>query len=326
MSKPPDNHPNSKNDEPFLSRWARRKKLKPVPESVKTQTTASGESASPSGDTAWSSSTDEAVVDSDIVMDYVMQESRTGDSIQSDVVDESQTSDVVTVEGIQDSTTIDTVGESGAQTESAEPEIVLSDEDMPPIETLTKDSDVSCFLNKGVSEALRKKALRHLFMLPAFNIRDGLNDYDEDYTTFEPLGDTITSDMKFHAARKAREEEERQLALQQENPDAELDEAQQSQSQPSEAESESESADAEVDETDDESNAKETDVSETEEEDVVAANADDTSHVDTEVDQTEHAVEVQDESIATNPSVLELAKKPELSAEHGPASADTEVT
>jgi len=97
--------------------------------------------------------------------------------------------------------------------EHDEEELLLSDEDMPPIDTLSKDSDVSCFFNKGVSEALRKKALRHLFMLPAFNIRDGLNDYDEDYTVFEPLGDTVTCDMKFHTARKAKIEEERRLEL-----------------------------------------------------------------------------------------------------------------
>ena len=80
-------------------------------------------------------------------------------------------------------------------------EPLLTDADMPAIESLTADSDVSAFFNKGVSAALRKAALRYVFQQPKFNIRDGLNDYDGDYTVFEPLGDTITSDMKFHAAR-----------------------------------------------------------------------------------------------------------------------------
>lgn len=85
-------------------------------------------------------------------------------------------------------------------------EPLLSDADMPPIESLTADSDVSGFFNKGVSAALRKAALRYVFQLPRFNVRDGLNDYDGDYTVFEPLGGIITSDMKFHAARKERDQ------------------------------------------------------------------------------------------------------------------------
>ncbi|MCW8885607.1 MAG: DUF3306 domain-containing protein, partial [Motiliproteus sp.] len=67
------------------------------------------------------------------------------------------------------------------QTESVE---ALTDEDMPDIETLTEDSDYSGFLSEGVSEALKRKAMRKLFHLPEFNIRDGLNDYDDDFSIF----------------------------------------------------------------------------------------------------------------------------------------------
>ncbi len=89
--------------------------------------------------------------------------------------------------------------------EATESELVLTDEDMPPLDSLHAESDFSPFFNSGVSKELRQQALRHLFRMPKFNIRDGLNDYDEDYTYFEPLGDTVTCDMKFHAARKERE-------------------------------------------------------------------------------------------------------------------------
>ena len=109
------------------------------------------------------------------------------------------------------------------EVEASEEEPLLCDEDMPAIETLDSSSDLSCFFNRGVSEKLRQAALHHLLRLPAFNIRDGLNDYDEDYTVFEPLGDTVTCDMRFQAERKARlaEEEEaaRQAELQQDNPE-----------------------------------------------------------------------------------------------------------
>ncbi len=95
--------------------------------------------------------------------------------------------------------------ELSPESAAAEQDVVmLSDADMPALETLTDKSDVSAFFSKGVSAALRKAALRHVFRQPVYNVRDGLDDYDDDYTYFEPLGETITSDMKFHAARKER--------------------------------------------------------------------------------------------------------------------------
>ena len=103
--------------------------------------------------------------------------------------------------------------ESGESVDSAvespdADEPLLTDADMPQLETLTAKSDLSDFFNKGVSETLRRAALRHVFSLPVYNVRDGLNDYDDDYTKFEPLGDTVTSDMKWHKERKEREARE----------------------------------------------------------------------------------------------------------------------
>ena len=72
----------------------------------------------------------------------------------------------------------------------------LTDADMPDIETLTEDSDFSPFMSPGVSEELRNLALRKLFRAPSFNIRDGLDEYDDDFTSFAKLGDVVTSDMK----------------------------------------------------------------------------------------------------------------------------------
>ena len=92
---------------------------------------------------------------------------------------------------------------SGAEEPAGPPP--LTDVDMPPIESLDATSDLSGFFSKGVSASLRRAALRHVFSRPSYNVRDGLNDYDGNYTVFEPLGDTVTSDMKFHAARRERE-------------------------------------------------------------------------------------------------------------------------
>ena len=84
----------------------------------------------------------------------------------------------------------------------------LTDADMPPLETLGEDDSYSDFLSPEVSEKLRKVALRQLFHGAGFNIRDGLDDYDEDFTIFKPLGDMITADMRHREEmleRKAKE-------------------------------------------------------------------------------------------------------------------------
>jgi hypothetical protein len=42
----------------------------------------------------------------------------------------------------------------------------------------------------------KKAALRELFSKPEFNIRDGLNEYDDDFTQFASLGNIVTNEMK----------------------------------------------------------------------------------------------------------------------------------
>ena len=101
--------------------------------------------------------------------------------------------------------------------ETQEPEApVLTDADMPDIETLTEESDFSPFMSPGVSEELRRLALRKLFRSSVFNVRDGLDEYDDDFTTFEKLGDIVTSDMKHRIEmekEKLREKLEAEEAL-----------------------------------------------------------------------------------------------------------------
>lgn len=80
-----------------------------------------------------------------------------------------------------------------------------TDADMPPLESLTEDSDYSGFLSPKVSEELRKKALRKLFHSAGINVRDGLDDYDEDFTEFAKLGDIVTADIKHQLDKKMQE-------------------------------------------------------------------------------------------------------------------------
>jgi Protein of unknown function (DUF3306) len=60
---------------------------------------------------------------------------------------------------------------------------VLSDADMPRVETLKDTDDYSVFMSPGVSEPLRLQALRKLFHSAACNRSDGLANYAEDYST-----------------------------------------------------------------------------------------------------------------------------------------------
>ena len=92
--------------------------------------------------------------------------------------------------------------EEQAPDEETEP--AITDADLPALEDLDEDSDYSMFLAAGVSPDKRKAALRQLFHSPKFNITDGLDDYCEDFTKFEPLGDIVTADMRHHAERLLR--------------------------------------------------------------------------------------------------------------------------
>ncbi|MDA7990757.1 MAG: DUF3306 domain-containing protein [Gammaproteobacteria bacterium] len=103
-----------------------------------------------------------------------------------------------------------------------------TDDDMPPIESLRDDSDFSGFLSPGVSEDLRRRALRRLFASAVFNVRDGLDDYDDDFRNFPPLGDLVTSDMRHQrelaearakAKREAAGDEGEKRAVADENAD-----------------------------------------------------------------------------------------------------------
>ncbi len=64
--------------------------------------------------------------------------------------------------------------------------------DLPPIDSLDKDSDYTPFLADGVPEKLARAALRKMWMSdPAFGIRDGLDDYDENFRYLRNVTDAM---------------------------------------------------------------------------------------------------------------------------------------
>ena len=94
--------------------------------------------------------------------------------------------------------------EQDADEEPAVP--TLTDSDMPALETLHDDSDNSGLLSPEVSDKLREVALRKLLHGKAFNIVDGLDDYDDDFITALPLGDNVTAEKRHQAEVKLQKE------------------------------------------------------------------------------------------------------------------------
>lgn len=58
---------------------------------------------------------------------------------------------------------------------------------LPPVESLTFDSDFTAFMQPGVDSLLRRQALKTLLNDPRFNVMDGLDVYIDDYSRPDPL-------------------------------------------------------------------------------------------------------------------------------------------
>lgn len=58
---------------------------------------------------------------------------------------------------------------------------------LPPVESLTIDSDFTPFMQAGVDPALKRQALRTLVRDPRFNVMDGLDIYIGDYSIPDPM-------------------------------------------------------------------------------------------------------------------------------------------
>jgi hypothetical protein len=59
--------------------------------------------------------------------------------------------------------------------------------ELPPIESLTFESDFSAFLQPAVAPSVKQQALKKLFTDPRFNVMDGLDVYIDDYSIPSPL-------------------------------------------------------------------------------------------------------------------------------------------
>lgn len=89
----------------------------------------------------------------------------------------------------------------------------LTDADMPPVEALDENADVSAFFARGVSQSLRLAALRTLWHSSKFNQVDLMAEYSGNFTGYQKLGDVVTHDMHRAVKREMDRARQRQEAL-----------------------------------------------------------------------------------------------------------------
>ncbi len=118
---------------------------------------------------------------------------------------------------------------------------------LPPVESLTHDSDFTAFMQPKVDEGLKRAALKKLFTDPRFNVMDGLDIYVGDYTQPDPMPEGMLEKLgKVYAAVNQPDAAEPQLPAAAAVP-ANASSAPLSNADASEAAAPTESAPAEVD-------------------------------------------------------------------------------
>ena len=89
---------------------------------------------------------------------------------------------------------------------------------LPPVDTLTPESDFSGFMHPKVEDALRRVALKKLFSDPHFNVPDPYEAYSGDWTVGEPIPDEMLATLNqaqqllFSDKKKEEKEDETQVA------------------------------------------------------------------------------------------------------------------
>lgn len=71
------------------------------------------------------------------------------------------------------------------------------DHTLPDPDTLPAEADFSAYLQQGISRQLRRRALRRLWSAGNYGIRDGLDDYDENYNeVLKPLARDMAEQLR----------------------------------------------------------------------------------------------------------------------------------
>ncbi|MGR5266156.1 DUF3306 domain-containing protein [Vibrio astriarenae] len=71
-----------------------------------------------------------------------------------------------------------------------------------------QEMSIANLLVSEASESIKKAALRKLFLSEEFNVRDGLDDYDDDYSNLKTLSHGVADKLRYWVNDKPEEEEE----------------------------------------------------------------------------------------------------------------------
>ncbi|WP_394210476.1 DUF3306 domain-containing protein [Enterovibrio calviensis] len=80
--------------------------------------------------------------------------------------------------------------------------------DMEDVARLKQGDSAASFLAKGVSAEIKKAALRKLFHTDAYNVLDGMNDYDLDYSNKASLSAEVAASLRQWTKEKIEDVQE----------------------------------------------------------------------------------------------------------------------
>ncbi|MCG9552449.1 DUF3306 domain-containing protein [Vibrio sp. Isolate31] len=75
-----------------------------------------------------------------------------------------------------------------------------------PASEATEELSMAQLLVSEASESVKKAALRKLFLSEEFNVRDGLDDYDDDYSNLKSLSEGVAESLRDWLKEKSEEE------------------------------------------------------------------------------------------------------------------------
>ncbi|PMG46863.1 hypothetical protein BCU90_12980 [Vibrio lentus] len=99
-----------------------------------------------------------------------------------------------------------------AATQSLESDALETNEEVhasdvqDPASEATEDLSVAQLLVSEASESVKKAALRKLFLSEEFNVRDGLDDYDDDYSNLKTLSEGVAETLRDWVKDKTEED------------------------------------------------------------------------------------------------------------------------
>ena len=105
--------------------------------------------------------------------------------------------------------------------ESAAQKPIVQEEppQLPPLDSLSFESDFKAFMHSKVEESVKRAALKKLFSDPRFNVMDGLDTYIDDYTKAEPITEELLAQLE-HARQTllVPQPEEKEATAEKEQP------------------------------------------------------------------------------------------------------------